>query len=1203
MPRSLKVRVECLETVTLAVKHAAFPTQRALAEDLGLALSTVRNFLTGKPVYYSTFTELCQRLSLEWQEIADLGNQASTEPSYRKSQTQTTDKRIYWGEAVDASVFFGRTDELATLEQWIIADGCRMLAVLGIGGIGKTLLAARLSEQLQGEFDCLIWQSLRNAPPVEEVLATWIPILSQQQQTANPTSFDAQIVQLMEYLRCCRTLLVLDNFDAILGSSDGSTALPSPPVGQYREGYENYGELLRRVGGERHASCLLLTSREKPKTLTPLEGQTLPVRSLRLTGLGIREAQAMLQATGHLSASEAEWSQLTQLYAGNPLALKVVSSMVQELFDGSIAQFLKQEAIAFGDINLLLDEQFQRLSMLEKQIMYWLAINREEMSLVELQDDFVFKPSQPKLLEALQALRRRSLIEKSAGRFTLQPVVMEYVTQQLIEQIHAEIAGGEAGSDSFLILHSSSLFQNHALIKAQAKDYVRESQTRMILVPLVERLMSQFRSKRDVEYRLKQLLFGLQAECPNSIGYAGGNIINLLRQLKLDLSGYDFSHLNVWQAYLQAVTLHRVSFAHSDVSKSVFTHTFGSIHAVAFSPDGKYLAAGDTNGEIRLWQVGDSQPLLICQGHTGWVSSIAFSPDGHLFASGSFDQTIKLWDLHSGQCFRTLLGHDNVIYSVAFSPQGDIIASGSDDRTVKLWDVSSGQYLTTLLVHSYGIRSIAFSPDGKQLATGCADQTARIWDVQTGQCLHTLSGHTRWVWSVAFSPDGKWLVSGGDDPKVRIWDVQTGQCLNTLSGHTAGLRSLTFSPDGQRLASGGADRTIRIWEVSTGRCLTTLSGHTSWIWSVAFSPDGQRLASGGEDNTVKLWSLTQGKCLKTLSGYCLSVWSVAFAPQRDLQQVDDHFMDYRLASASNDGMVRLWNFSSGEYLNLAGHTDIVSAIAYSPEGRFLASSGGTTDRTVRIWDASNGQCLNILQGHTSEVWSVAYSPDGQTLVSSSADQTVKLWDVPTGRCLNTLTGHIGWVWSVAFSLDGSLLASGSFDRTVRIWDASNGQCLKTLKGHTAGVCSVAFSPDGHLLASGSVDQTVRLWNVSDNHCLHTLLGHGNIVWCVAFNPQGTRLASGSGDTTVKIWNVQDGDCLKTFAGHAKLVQSVIFNSQGNLLASASQDGTIKLWDVETGQCLKTLRSDRPYEGMNITGISGITAAQKSTLKALGAVED
>jgi hypothetical protein len=299
----------------------------------------------------------------------------------------------------------------------------------------------------------------------------------------------------MEYLRSCRTLLVLDNFDAILGSSDGSTALHSPPVGQYREGYESYGELLRRVGTERHASCLVLTSREKPKTLIPLEGQTLPVRSLRLTGLGIREAQAMLQASGHLAATEAQWSQLTQLYAGNPLALKVVSSMVQELFDGSIAQFLAQGALAFGDINILLDEQFQRLSELEKQIMYWLAINREEMSLVELQDDFVFKPSQPKLLEALQALLRRSLIDKSTGHFTLQPVVMEYLTEQLIDRVYDEIQ-----------TQNLELLISHALIKAQAKDYIRDSQIRLILAPLATRLMSRWRFKKDVKHQLDRSL-------------------------------------------------------------------------------------------------------------------------------------------------------------------------------------------------------------------------------------------------------------------------------------------------------------------------------------------------------------------------------------------------------------------------------------------------------------------------------------------------------------------------------------------------------------------------------------------------------------------------------------------------------------------------------------------------------------------------
>ena len=238
----------------------------------------------------------------------------------------------------------------------------------------------------------------------------------------------------------------------------------------------------------------------------------------------------------------------------------------------------------------------------------------------------------------------------------------------------------------------------------------------------------------------------MRKEFPQEPGYAAGNILNLLRQLKTDLTGYDFSDLTVWQAYLQGVNLHDVNFARADLSKSAFTETFGSIMSVVFSPDGKLLATGGDAAEVRLWQVADGKPLLTYRGHTHWVLSIAFSPDGQTLASSSNDQTVKLWDVNTGQCLRTLHGHTNWVWSVAFSPDGRTLASASFDRTIRLWDVSSGQPLRTLEGHTNSVRSIAFSLSdvtGEMpvlLASSSDDQTVRLWDIRTGECLRTLQG-------------------------------------------------------------------------------------------------------------------------------------------------------------------------------------------------------------------------------------------------------------------------------------------------------------------------------------------------------------------------------------------------------------------------------------------------------------------------------
>jgi WD40 repeat protein len=1117
-------------------------------------------------------------------------------------QQQEITTHRHWGEIIDVSTFYGRNEELVRLKQWIVGDSCRLITLVGMGGIGKTSLAAKVAIALQHNFDFLIWQSLRNAPPIADVLLRFIQILSQQQETAIPASLDGQISQLMEYLRASRCLLILDNIDAILDMNASAISpadiselevkdlagdLPHPSSIADRieqnpvESYAGYAELLRRIGSECHSSCLLLTSREKPTTLMPLEAENSPVRTLSLIGLSSQEVQNILQANGCFSAAETDWINLTQHYCGNPLALKIVSTTVRDLFDGNISNFLEHGALAFGDINVLLDGQFRRLSDLEKQIVYWLAIEREWTTLAELRSNFVAIPSQSKLLDAVLSLRGRSLIEKNAGQFTLQPVVMEYVTEQLLDRFEREI-----------ISQTLDLFTTHALIKAEAKDYIRESQIRLILTPLADRLLGEFRSKKEVEYQLNQVLFTLRSQFPHSAGYAAGNLINLLIQLKIDLSGYDFSYLSIWQAYPIGTNLHGVNFANSDLSKSVFTSNSNGAMSVAFSPDGKFLAVGNIDGKIRVCRTQDYRDFLTCEGHTSWIGSVAFSSDDRTLASASFDHTVKLWDLATGECIQTLTEHTGWAHSVSFSPDGSILASGSWDCTIKLWDVATGNCLQTLRGHTTFVMAVIFSPDGQLLASCSYDKTVKLWQLATGEIINTLEGHTQAIRSIAFSPDNQTLVSGSWDCTIRLWEVSTGQCLKILRGHTDPVAAVAFSPDGRAIASASYDCTVRLWDVATGQCFKLMQKHCGWIWSIAFHPQGHTLASGSLDRTVTLWNTETGESLRTLHGYSAAIRSVTFSPDGKL-----------LASGSDDTTLKLWNVASGECgKTLQGHKNWVWCTAFSPDGKMLASSSNSG--IIRLWDVATGKLLRVMQGGTSIaniVFAVSFSPDGRTLASSDNTHTLRLWNVQTGECCKILSDNCR-AWSIACSPDGKILASGSDDRLLRLWDIESGECLKTLPGHTSLLFSVAFSSDGKMLATSSDDKTVKLWDVESGECLKTLQGHAALVWCVRFSLDGQIVVSGSHDRTIKLWDVGSGECVKTLQNDASEVWAIAISPDGKTIASGSANGAINLWEMEAGECVKTMRSPRLYEGMNIAGVTGLTDAQKSTLKALGAVE-
>jgi WD40 repeat protein len=1082
-----------------------------------------------------------------------------------------------WGEAPDVSRFIGRGAALAVIGRWVCDEHCRVLALLGLGGIGKTSLAARLGHDLAPSFERVYWRSVRNAPAPAEWLGGAIAFLSDQQVLA-PDGEAERLGLLLKLMRTRRCLLVLDNLEAVLEPGAHQVA--------YRTGYAGYGAVLQTLGQSEHPSCMVLTSRESPPELALLAGEQGPVRIWDVGGLSSAEGQALL-SDKRLQGDATAWISLVTRYGGNGLALQVVGESIRQVFGGAIGSFLAQAGSGsiFGGIRRLLDSQFERLSPLEQQILAWFAIEREPVSFSDLIRDLGPSVAWATVIEAVEALRRRSLLELSEaqGFFTLQSVVLEYMTHRLVERATHESELGQPG-----------VLVTHPLVQAQSKDYVRRSQERLIAEPLLQRLTAVFGSRPTCEQRLLAQLGEFRARPVHEQQYGPGNLVNLLRLLRGDLRGLDLSGLHIRQAYLSEVEAQDARLVGSALIETVFAEPFNYPTSIALASNASCLAAGTSTGDVCLWRLPERTLVTILRGGTGGITGLALSADGRFVAAGGEDQSVRAWALEPDgeRLLAALPAHDATVRCVALADDLRVLASGGEDAAVRLWDAGAGQLVATLDGHARAVWAIGLTRDGRLLASGGDDERVCLWDVETRRLTGVFDGHGGGVRGLVLTPDGACLASAAFDGTIRLWDVRAGRLLLTLQAHTGGILSLAMSEDAQLLGSASLDGTVRLWEAPSGRALATLQGHTTGAWGVQISADRKLVATSGFDATVRLWEAENGALVSTLQGRGTGILGVALSRDGGL-----------VVCASFDGSIRIWETRTGVLrATLSGHTSGVRSVALSRDGRLLASA--SLDGSVRLWEVASGRQLSVLRGHTGGVWGVSIADNGSQVVSAGLDGTVRLWATVGGHHQRTLAGHTGGVWGAVLATDSSLVVSSGFDGALCLWDANTGRLRAALRGHSASGRGLAVSHNRDLIAVGSTDGTVRLWDPDSCELRATLEGHVGQVNDVALSESSELLASAGHDGTVRLWRIHEhrGQHLATLADHDGPVWSVAVSGDEQMLVSGGDDGVVRLWDLSSGECVRTLRADRRYERMDITGTSGMTAAQRATLLALGARE-
>ncbi len=571
----------------------------------------------------------------------------------------------------------------------------------------------------------------------------------------------------------------------------------------------------------------------------------------------------------------------------------------------------------------------------------------------------------------------------------------------------------------------------------------------------------------------------------------------------------------------------------------------------------------------------------LVQAHDGTARAVALTSDGKRAISASNDGTLKVWDLVNWKELCTLPGQSGAFSAVAITSDGRRAISGSSEGTLNIWDLEQAKESCRLPGHSQRITAVAITPDGRRAISASFAHDLKVWDPVQCRELHSLQEQHSTVTSLALTAVGRRAVSASEDGTIIVWDVDNGRDLHTLPAHAGYNHSavdpypLLVTDDGRQVIIPAADRSLKVWDIERGTEVRTLPSRFEPGTVRAVTADGRRaiLADpspyGSHDYTLKVWDLEKGMQLRTLRGHTALTSAVAMTPD-----------GRRAISADLDHNLKVWDLAIESIAeidrNLIGAARVV---ALSPDGqRALAAFGAE----IKLWDLNSWREPRTLRAHQGQVLEIAITPDGQQAVSASHDNALVVWDLQSGLALRVVAGDSAKHFMIAATADRRKFICTLANKTLNLWGVKSGIEPLRLRGFATAATAIAMTPDGRRAIFGANGNTLKVWNMKSKTKLHTLRGHQRPVTRVLISLEGQRALSASEDGQLIVWNLESREMLHRLSGHITPVTAMAMTPDGRRAISvghptrikyspqAEHVRTIKVWDLDNGAELPAL---------------------------------